>query len=328
MGALLVRPQWLVVVVPVVVWRLVRSRGAVERVIVVGVPAVIGSTVVAFVASGSGGLSPLWAAIVQHRKYMKSASEGFDWGFPDLAVHAASGGVITGTLWILLTVLGCAFLMRDQKIREETVVVFGLVVAPFFLLLVATQNPTLPRYALPLLALTTGAVVSGLSKIVRNPRGVVIAIGVWVVVSAALTAPALGRYRTEPSPVIAAFGWVESSPTTRVVAVDRRLVAFVTLEKVLGRLRQQVVWDYQVELGMLDSPYRGDLAALTTASEPAWVDQPGRVTSYRCDQPLLRRVASPRFLDITVVAGCALVKPDNPSVRPEDLQPGVVVPAR
>ena len=30
----------------------------------------------------------------------------------------------------------------------------------------------------------------------------------------------------------------------RTTAVDRKLVAFVTLERALGRLRQQIVWDY------------------------------------------------------------------------------------
>lgn len=327
-GALLVRPQWLAMVIPLVVWRVVRSKGAVERLIVVGVPASIGAAAVAVVASGSGGMSPLWAAIQQHRRYIAGASEGFEWGFYDLALHAATGGVIAGTLWISLSLLGCLVLLRDRRTRAMTGVVIGLVVMPFIVLLLTTQNPTLPRYALPPLALTCGAVVAGISRLVQHPRWTPAAIGLWVLISVVLTGSVLGRYRSEPSPVVAAFSRIESNPTTRAVAVDRRLVAFVTLEKALGRLRQRLVWDYQVELGMVESPFRRDLAAIATGSDPRWVAQPERVTSYRCDQPLLCRVASPRFLDITVVEGCALVKPDNPSVRPEDLRPGVVVPAR
>ncbi len=327
MGALLVRPQWLVVVVPLVLWRVVRSKWAVERAIIVGVPVAMGSAVVAVVAAGSGGLSPLWAAIQQHRKYMAGASENFEWGFSDLAVHAATGGAIAGTLWIFLAVLGCVVLLRNRGTRAKAGVLFGLVVVPLVLLLLTTQNPTLPRYALPVLALTAGAVVAGISKLVQHPRGTTAAIGFLVMISVVLTVPVLGRYRGEPSPVMAAFRRVESNPSVQAVAVDRRLVAFVTLEKASGRLRQQVLWDYQVELGMVESPFRRDLAALSTQPYPAWVTHPESLVNFRCNQPLLRRIASPRFLDLTVIEGCALVRPENPSVRPEDLRPGTVIPA-
>ena len=327
-GALLVRPQWLVVVVPLIVWRVVRSRGAIERTVVVGVPAVIGGVVVAVVAAASGGLNPLWAAIQQHRKYMAGASEGFQWGFSDLAVHAACGGVIAGTLWLSFVILGCFVMFRDRATRADTGVVIGLVAAPLVLLLLTTQNPTVPRYALPLLALTSGPVVVGISALIQRSRWTLVAVGGWVVVSIVLTAPALARYRNEPSPIVAALNRVESNPAVRIVAVDRRMVAFVTLERAAGRLGQQLVWDYQVELGMVESPFRSDLAAIATERDPGWIIQPGRVTDFRCDQQLLRRVASPRFLDMTVVEGCGLVRPDDPSVRPEDLRPGAVVPAR
>ncbi len=327
-GALLVRPQWLVMVIPLVVWRVVRSKGAVERLIVVGVPASIGAAAVAVVAAGSDGMSPLWAAIQQHRRYIAGASEGFEWGFSDLAVHAATGGVIAGTLWISLSLLGCLVLLRDRKTRATIGVVIGLVVMPFIVLLLTTQNPTLPRYALPPLALTCGAVVAGISRLVQNQRWTPAAIGLWVLISVVLTGPALGRYRREPSPVVAAFDRVESCPTAQAVVADRRLVAFVTLERAVGRLRHRLVWDYQVELGIVESPFRRDLVAIATGFDPGWVAQPERVTSFSCDQPMLRRVASPRFLDLTVIEGCALVRPEDPSVRPEDLRPGVVVPAR
>lgn len=102
----------------------------------------------------------------------------------------------------------------------------------------------------------------------------------------------------------------------------------MTLERAVGRLRHKVVWDYQVELEMVGSPFRSDLVAPSNDGVPGWVDQPRSVRGFRCDQPLLRRVASPRFLDLTVVEGCALVRPESPSIRPEDLKPGAVVPVR
>lgn len=327
-AALLIRPQWLVVVAPLVIWRIIRGRGTFERAIVVGVPALIGAATVAVVTVTAGDFGPLWAAIQQHRKYIAGASQGFEWGYSDLSVHAAVGGIVGGTLWISIGLLGCFALLRDQTTGKHAHVILGLGAAPFVLMSLTMQNPTLPRYALPILALTSGAVVAGISMLVGRPRWAVAAIGVWVSVSAAVVLPVLTQYRQEASPVVSAFNRIESSPSSRVIAVDRRLVAFVALERAKGRLHQQVVWDYQVELGMVESSYRPDLAAIATEPEPGWIAEPDRVTGFKCRDQLLRRVASPRFLEMTVVEGCALVRPENPSVRPEDLRPGVVITAK
>ena len=73
---------------------------------------------------------------------------------------------------------------------------------------------------------------------------------------------------------------------------------------------------------MATSPFRRDLAAVFTGSDVNWLTQPSRSTHYSCTPKLLRKVASPRFLDLTVVEGCELVQPEEPSVRLEELQPG------
>jgi hypothetical protein len=52
-----------------------------------------------------------------------------------------------------------------------------------------------------------------------------------------------------------------------------------------------------------------------------------RTRHFSCDHPLLRRVAGPRFLDLTVAEGVAYVRPANPSITPEQLRPGAVIPA-
>ncbi len=327
-AALLVRPQWLPAVLPLVIWRCVRSRGLVDRLLVVGVPAVIGGAAVSVVAHFSGGIAPLWAAVRQHRLYMAGAARDFDWGFADFGLHAAAGGVAVGVVWLGLAAIGWCVLFRDRETRSSAFVVLALVLVPFVLLLLATQNPTLPRYALPILALTAGPVVAGIQKVARRPGWTLTAVAVWVAVSVGLTAPVLATYRRDPSPVVAAFGHVEKNPGVRALAVDRKLVAFVTLERALGRLRQQIVWDYQVELGMVRSPFRADLAVLSASPNPEWVAAPGQVSRFKCVGALLCRIASPRFLDLTVIEGCALVQGENPSVRPEDLRPGAVIPAR
>lgn len=326
-AALLIRPQWLPVAVPLIVWRVLRLRRWREWLIVVGVPGVIGAAVVAVVAGHAGGMAPLWAAVEQHRKYIAGAAEGFDWSFADLGVHAVAGGLVAGTAWLFLAAIGSWSLLRDPRSRGAAIAVFGLVLTPYVILLLATQNPTLPRYALPVLALTSGAVVAGIGTVLGSRKWALGAVVAWVAGSVFATVPVLDTYRSQLSPVIAAFERVASDRSLSVVAMDRRLVAFVTFEQVRGSLRQPIVWDYQVELGMVGSGFRRDLAAVTGGEAPPWVSPRGEVTTFSCDEPLLRRVASPRFLEVTVVEGCGLVKPENPSVRIEDLRPGLVIPA-
>ena len=66
-AALLVRPQWLPVVLPFVVWRALRSPDARDRLVVLGIPLIVGGAAVVVVAHVSGGVGPLWAALEQHR---------------------------------------------------------------------------------------------------------------------------------------------------------------------------------------------------------------------------------------------------------------------
>lgn len=326
-AALLIRPQWLPVVVPLVVWRVFRARGLTDRSIVIAVPAVLGTGGIGIVALRAGGLAPVWAAVTQHRAYMASAGQGFEWGFADLGMHAVAGGVAMGTVWLILAAFGWAMLLRRTETRRRAGVVCGLVLVPLVALLVLAQNPTLPRYALPVMALTSGAVVASVRAIVRSERWALVTVAAWVFGSVVATVPALGVYHDQPSPVVAAFDRVGGSSVIRAVAADRRLVAFVALEQARGRLQQQLVWDYQVELGMVETRFRPDLAAITTSGLPSWVTTPGTIVDFSCRLPILRSIASPRFLDITVIEGCGLAKPADPSIRPEDLRPGSVIPA-
>jgi hypothetical protein len=268
------------------------------------------------------------AAVKQHTAYMAGAADGFEWGYAGLGLHAATGGLLIGTIWLVLTALGVLGLLRDPGTRRPAGLLLGLVAVPLIVLSLAAQNATLPRYALPILALSSGAVVAGARTIVGSRPWGLASVGAMVIGLVVVTVPVLRIYRTEPSPVVAAFGRLGGSPEIRAVAVDRRLVAFATLEQALGRLRQQVVWDYQVELGMVESPFRPDLAAIAVGSTPPWVVDEANVTSLSCDRPLLRRIVSPRFLELTLIEGCGLARPDHPSVRPEDIRPGAVIPAR
>ena len=324
---LLIRPQWLPMAMPLVVWRLVRCASWVERAIVAGIPVVVGGAAIALVARSAGGLGPLWEAVERHQAYIKGAAAGFDWSFAGLGVHAVAGGLVAGSIWLVLAVVGSVALVRDRSSRRAAGVLLGLVLAPHVLLLLTVQNPTLPRYALPVLALTAGSVVAGIRVVLTSPRWTVAAVFAWVAGCVVVTAPVLGVLRSEPSPVIAAFDRIEAAPAIEAVVADRRLVAFVTFEQARGRLRKPLLWDYQVELGMIASPFRNDLAAIATDPDPPWISHPGRVTTFSCHRLLLRRIMSPRFLDLTVIEGCGLVKPDNPSIRLEDLRPGAVIPA-
>ncbi len=324
-ASILVRPQWILLALPISIWRVIRSRGLIDRLLIILPPAVLGLGSGAALFSIAGGIGPLLAAIEQHRKYIVQAGSGFSWTFPELALNRALGGVIPGMVWMILTIGGIYLLIRMGTTGRVAGVLVGLVLAPQVLQLLLAQNPTLPRYALPVLALSSGLVVAGLRGVVRKNQRVFISVGAGILAAWISVVPSLARYR-RPSPVMEAFSFLENNDNGGVAACDRRLVAFVTLLGRTGQLKSSIVWDYQIELGLTTRPFRPETRAIFTGADRDWVAERARVTRFSCDNPLLRKVASPRFLDLTVVRGCSLVRPANPSIKPEQLRPGAVIP--
>jgi len=326
-ASVLIRPQWVLLVIPLTLLRLVRSRNAADRALILGPPIALGLGTAAILIRIAGGTAPLLAAVEHHRRYIARAGEGFSWSFTDFGLNRALGGLIPGTLWMAAALAGAVVLFRRKATRRGTEILVGLVLLPQILQLLLAQNPTLPRYALPLLALSCGLVVAGLGSVMRNGRTVAVAVGLAVIASSVAVVPSLQRYR-RPSPVMAAFHALDTKGPGELTACDRRLVAFVTLLDRTGRLRTPIVWDYRIELGMFTRPFDADTTAVFTGDDVPWVANAAEIDHFSCENELLRRVATPKFLDLTVIQGCALVRPARPSITWEQLQSGAVIPVR
>jgi hypothetical protein len=82
--------------------------------------------------------------------------------------------------------------------------------------------------------------------------------------------------------------------------VDRRLVSFVRLLQVEGRLRSPVVFDHLLELGAMDVPESGAVVAVYDRGHRPDLHVAGRTVHFSCDWPVLRRLGPDRFLDVMV----------------------------
>jgi len=324
-AAVLVRPQWVLLVLPITLWRLSVSRNSTARVVILFPPLTMGLATGAIVVWKVGGMTPLLAAVEQHRRYIVQAGSGFSWEFGSFAVNRALGGLVPGVFWMLLCVAGLFLLVKSKSTRRSVGVLTGLVLLPQVLQLLLAQNPTLPRYALPILALSSGLVVAALRIPLNRERHIILAVGVGLITVWIVVVPSLNRYR-HPSPVISAFRFAGNSTTDGLIACDRRLVAFVTLLGRTGELPGKIIWDYQIELGRFTRSFSPDNSAIILGRDRGWIAQPDLITHFTCDDPLLRTVASPRFLDLSVIRGCAFIRPLKPSIRPEQLRPGAVIP--
>lgn len=325
-ACLLIRPQWVLPVVLLTVWRVLRCQTWRHRLLVLSPLLGGGAVALGVVAQEAGGLAQLVAEVRLHATYMAKATRGFGWSFPELAINRACGGWAAGALWMALTTAGAVAVLRQRSTRTEGAPLVGLLIAPLALQLLLLQNPTLARYALPMLALTAPLVVVGARAVLKHRTLLIAAVGVWSGINIVLVGPALDEYRSRPAPVMAALKAVESGPAGRVLVVDRTLVSFIRLEQERGRLRCPVHWDAEAELGALRSPFHPRLMAVHTGTTPGWLDRPRVTQRFTTESRLLRSVAAPRFHDVTVVTGLAVRTPESPSITPDMLHPGAVIP--
>lgn len=324
-AAILVRPQWAPLAIPLGFWALWRCKSLTSRLSIVVPPLVACLATGAVMVNSAGGIRPLLDAVEQHRRYMAAAGTGFSWSYPEFSVFSAVGGTVPGAIWCLFAIAGGWALVARKENRELNRVFVGLVLLPHLLLLLFGENSTLVRYSLPVLALSCGLVFVGIQSLIRRPGWSVACAAVPIVLSWIVVIPALEQYR-QISPVVAAMEYVEGGSPSGVVAWDRKLVSFVMLRHETGSLLRPGVWDYQVELGMFNRQFHRDQTAVFAGQEKEWVSEVESRMRFSCQNSLLCRIASPRFLEISVVDGCALVRPQNPSITRDQVRGGALIP--
>ena len=296
--AILIRPQFVLVVVVAMAVLLVQRRGRTWAAVVMPAAILVAVGTTWFVIAAGGLAEILYVSSLhatQHFGALSEADRGlFESGFARVLVSP-----VVATMWLILTVLG-AFSALARKGKSQS---GWLVAAALFAMIIVVfgfSNPAHPRYAAPLVVLSSGFVVVGLRRLLGE-RGAAIGVGGLACWAAAVVLPSASVYRDLPSPPLRALDRAVQLAVEGegVLVVDRGLHAFVGYREAVGTLGVAVVYDHMLELGAAPPP---DAAVVMVFDGidggPAASREAAEV--FSCDQALLRRLSQDRFLDVTV----------------------------
>lgn len=302
--AVLIRPHFGLVEAAVAV--AVLARVGWRRWVEVVVPAValivigIGVFILA-----SGGPAEVGDALSRHASghfgaLSKAKLSLLDSGLARVFVHPA-----VLVVWCFLTVFGAAVSLRFRENREGVVPVLAALIA-LLVLVFGLSNPAHPRYAVPLVVLSGGLVVSGLRRLAGG-RGTLAVIAVAVLGAAAVVIPASAEVRGAPSPPVRALQRADTLAAARgaILVVDRRLHAFVLHAQTTNSLTAEVIFDHVFELGG-ESPPPDTTVMVFDMGLDGRVIVNEDVEDFRCEHEILRRLSQDRFLEIRVVDGAVL----------------------
>ncbi len=294
--AVLIRPQFGLVVIGVGV--VVLSRCGAGKRLWVWLPAAILVTggFAVFVAA-AGGLSDVVKALSTHSALHFGALSDADLGFENSGLARILVHPAIALAWIGLAFLGGADALLNRETRNVAAPVIAALVV-LLVLILGLSNPTLPRYAVPLVLLSSGFVVVGLRRLLGR-TGALVAAGVAVCCSLAVVLPAAQVYRTVPSPPLGALERAAEHAASgqTVLIVDRRLHAFVRYREAVDPLARPVVFDHLLELGAAPP---ANAPMVVDGLDPGPLAGPDETEVFSCENELLRRLGQDRFLDVTV----------------------------
>ncbi len=251
---LLVRPQLVLPVFGLLVWRLVTSRGGQRRLRVAGpLLAVVAIGFVGLVVA-AGGVAPLADAYRVHVDYQMGGLDGARFTARDSALARALILPELAAAWLLLASVGFASWARNRDVVGSPLALLIGMIGPLVTTVVFFSNPEITRYALPLLALTCGPVVLGIA--VLSGRLTPVLAGLVITASLVMGVPQAIAYRSGLSPVVAALIWADERAvqTGSTLVVERTLWSFANYLEASERLRSEVVVDFSIEIGAVDAP--------------------------------------------------------------------------
>jgi len=292
-GALLVRPQLVVIVVPLLAWRLATSPHRARALAPVAVAVGLWATTAVV---SCGGWSAAITAWRHHAQRHVSALDGFRYGLPEWCGFRVLGSPWAALGWWSLAVVGVFFMLRAPATRRYAAVIYGLAFLPWATASTTLLNGTLARYGLPLVLLTTPAVVIAASKLTRTALPVAAAgvVFAWTV----QTGPAAAVQRLQPSPAVTALAVADARAhiVEATVVADRRLHGVVTLYRTAAVLRSRWVFDLELEWGTVATPDRTVAVIDVSDSERPGTDW----TVVSLHQPLLAHLAAGRWTTVAV----------------------------
>ncbi len=302
-ACLLVRPHFVVALLPLLVLALIRHGGRRAAAEIVTPAALLAVAGFGWMTAAAGGPRPLLAALETHAAVHFTQLAGFTPSFGGLGLSRALVLPAAAAVWLVLAAAGALAAWRRAR---GTLVVAAGVLVPLGLLVGAASDPEHTRYWLPLLAFSAGLVVLGLVRLAG--RWTAAALVALVIASVAAVLPALSRYHDEPSPAVAAtrFAFDRARASGSVVVADRSLVSFIAMERAERPFPGSVILDSQIELGETVPPPPFATVYLWAEGRPSLLARADAVRRFGCATPLLRRLEQERFLDVEVDTGAAL----------------------
>jgi len=336
-AAVLLRPQLLLAAAlpAVLVAFTSRTRRQRAAVVVPGAGLALAGAVAMVVAGG--GLRPFRESLARHAALHFGQLGGVSYAFSTSGLSRALLHPAVAAAWVALALLGAVAVLRagpdvgralrsrgrrslpvarpadesTQRARRSALVLLAAL-AGALLAVYGVASPQHARYFVPILALSAGFVVAGLTVLLgRTGAGVaaagVIAAFAWQVV------PGLALYRAQPSPPVAALRLAaeRQRSTGAAVVVDRRLNAFVDWERAFEAPGLHVVYDFEAQLGMGGLDRAGRVVAVYDANhELAWL--PGATVEHiSWPDDAVRALSPARYVDLAVAAAAP-----QPTSRP------------
>jgi hypothetical protein len=299
-AALLVRPQLLPAVALPALLALVLARGRRERVAIAapGLALALGGALAAVAAAG--GVAPLAAALARHRLLHFGQLGDATYGLATSGIARGLGHPAAAAAWLALAAIGVAALLRTAPDVRRRGAVPLAALAGALASIYGVASPQHARYFIPVLALSSGAVVAGVAALLG--RAAPLAAGAAIAAFAWQVGPGLALYRERPSPPVAALRLAAESQRERgaAVVVDRRLAAFVAHERAFRSPGLQVVWDFEAQLGLGALTGAREVVAVYDVNHPLAAAAGGAVELVSWPESAVRRLSPARYVDVTV----------------------------
>jgi len=260
-------------------------------------------------AVAAGGVAPLWRALDVHLHYQIAGLASADHGLSGSGVARCLIRPDLALLWFVLAVIGIVAWHRHRRsVGSPWPLVLGGLV-PVLITVQWLSDPTRARYALPLLALSSGPVVVGLAAHLGRQLAVV-AVAAAAAASLASGLPQALAFRAAVSPPVAAFRTAagEAAASGGALVVERTLRSFADYLASTGELRSPLFTDFSVEIGAVEPPPPATTVAVFPDGRGGFVAASESAVTFRCDIPWVRRLESERFLDVTVATGARVVR--------------------
>ncbi len=305
-ACLLIRAHFAIVVAPILImiWR--RRRAPKERRLLVAPLMLMLSAGYAWVVVAAGGIRPLLAAAQLHSSIHFGARADFSPSFSNSGMAQALLTPTAAALWIMLAAFGAVVLLRKTPRPNSLIPILAAVLGPLMVLVYLLSNPHHMRYSVPLLAFSSGLVITAVAQLGR--RWVLTAVAATAVLNCLQVLPLLPQYRSQtgPAPAAVAFALSRARASGAVIVTDRTLISFFDLEQAKRRFNGTVVHDYQILQGETAAPPDWATIYVFDKGKGELLLRARQQQVFSCRDPILRRIAQQRYVEVTVAEEASL----------------------